>query len=109
MAEYVTILFEIVIGVAITIAVRYGIPYIKALTEDVRLATVLNIIQSEVEAAEERIKEKGQGKAKKAEVITFVTNWLRDKKINVTQDMISRWIDAAVRTMNKEMGKYKED
>lgn len=109
MQEYVTIFFEIVISVAIAVAFRYGIPYIKALTEDVRLATILNIIQSEVEAAEERIKEKGQGKAKKAEVITFVTNWLRDKKINVTQDMISRWIDAAVRTMNKEMGKYKED
>lgn len=109
MADYITILFEIVISVAVVLAIRYGIPYLKALTENEKLSTVLSIIQSEVEAAEERIKEKGQGKAKKAEVIKFVSNWLNDKKINITEDMLSRWIDAAVRAMNKEMGKYKED
>lgn len=105
MAEYVTMLFEVVISVAIVLAVRYAIPYVKALLANEEYAKVSEIVTVAVRAAEQTIRESGQGKVKKAQVIAFVSAWLNENNIHVTEDTLDRLIECAVKTLNMEMGK----
>ena len=102
MSELVTILFEVVISVGVVLAVRYVVPYLKALTENEKYSALIDIVAVAVNAAEQTIRESGQGKVKKAQVIAFVSSWLSDKGIEVTEDTLDRLIEAAVRSMNQE-------
>ena len=99
MNEYVTILFEILISIAIALCLKYLIPYFKALTENEKYRSLADIIDVAVNAAEQTYRESGMGKIKKAEVIAFISSWLKDHDMNVTEDTIDRLIEAAVRAM----------
>lgn len=85
-----------------TLIIRYLVPYLKAQIQDTKYAEMLDIVEKAVKAAEQTIRESGQGKAKKAEVISFVSNWLADNNISITEDQLDRLIEAAVYAMNKE-------
>ena len=92
----------IVVMIVTTIITRYLVPYFKAQAKDTQYAQLLDIVSMAVRAAEQTIKESGQGKAKKAEVLAFVSNWLAENNIHITEDQLDRLIEAAVYTMNKE-------
>lgn len=102
MTEYITILLEIIVSVAVALIVRYAIPYLKALTESEKYEDLIKIIAVAVKAAEQTIKERGQGKAKKAEVIAFVSHWLKSRGIHLTEDALDKLIEAAVFAMKQE-------
>ena len=51
---------------------------------------------------EQTIRESGQGKAKKAQVIAFVSAWLAEHDMYITEEQLDKLIEAAVFTMNKE-------
>ena len=55
-----------------------------------------------VKAAEQTFKEPGSGKAKKAEVIRFVSEWLTKHGMKVTDEELSQLIEAAVYQMKQE-------
>lgn len=105
MSEYVTVLLEALIALAVAVVIRYLIPYIKAITENQKYNTLVEIVTVAVKAAEQTVRESGQGKLKKAQVIAFMNSYLREHKIQVTEAMLDRLIEAAVRTLNTEMNK----
>lgn len=76
------------------------IPYIKQLIKDSEYASVYDAVETAVKAAEQKCKLSGQGRAKKAEVYTFISKWLETKRIYITEDEIDRLIEAAVFAMN---------
>jgi len=102
MTEYYGLIFEVIVTVVIVLIAKYAIPYVKALTENEKYSALMDIVAVAVNAAEQTIRESGQGKVKKAQVIAFVSSWLSDKGIEVTEDTLDRLIEAAVRAMNQE-------
>lgn len=98
------ILFDILLIVVIVCAsliTNFAIPYLRILTHSLKYEEFLATIQDTVEGVEQLTTEKGQGKAKKARVIAFVTNWLNGKGLEITEEQLSLLIEAAVRTMKK--------
>ena len=97
------ILFDVLVGVmiiCIILITRYLIPYIKRLIHDSQYAELLDIIEQSVDALEQTIKQSGMGKVKKAEVVKFVTNWLNEKEITISEEQLDKLIESAVFTMN---------
>lgn len=80
----------------------YIVPYIKTLCQEKKYKALLDAVMTGVRAAEQTIKEPGQGNFKKAEVIAFVSTWMSDHGINISQDELSQLIEAAVYQMKKE-------
>lgn len=105
MSEYVTMLLEVVISVAIVLIVRYAIPYFKTLLDNEEYAKISEIVTVAVRAAEQTIRDSGQGKVKKAQVVAFVSAWLVENNIHISEDTLDKLIECAVKTLNMEMGK----
>lgn len=103
MDEIVRVILEAVISILAILVARYAIPYIKAITESEKYSDLIDIVNVAVKAAEQTIRENGQGKAKKAQVIAFVLNWLSERNIYVTEDELDRLIEYAVWQMKKEV------
>lgn len=78
----------------------YLVPYIKNKIAESKNKQLIDTIARAVRAAEQTIKESGQGKVKKAEVVAFVSHWLTEKGIHITEDQLDKLIEAAVFTMN---------
>lgn len=99
------VLFRVLIVVVIVVATlitRYLVPYLKAQIQDTKYEEVLDTVEKAVKAAEQKIKESGQGKVKKAQVLAFVSAWLADHNIILTEDQLDTLIEAAVWAMNNE-------
>ena len=92
----------IVVSVCVAVVTRYLIPYLKNVVSDNKYAAVIEIIKVAVEAAEQTIKDSGQGKAKKAQVIAFVSHWLTEKGIHITEEQIDKLVESAVWQLNHE-------
>lgn len=88
-----------IIGVLIT---RYAIPWINSLKDDANYAQILSIIEAGVKAAEQVFTEPHSGAQKKQHVIEFVTQWLKDAGIEITESQLSELIEAAVFNMHLE-------
>ena len=99
------VLFDLLMGVVIVLSVlitKHLIPFLRQSVNDTEYEQLLDIIAVAVRAAEQTIKESGQGKAKKAEVVAFVSAWLADRNIHITEAQLDKLIEAAVYVMNKE-------
>lgn len=92
----------IVVSVISAIVSAYVIPYIKAKTSSEKYADLMDIIVVAVKAAEQTINGRGQGKAKKAEVVAFVSHWLSKKKIHISEAELDKLIECAVYALNNE-------
>ena len=102
MNDFMLMLAKIVISVCAALITAYAVPYIKTLKEDARYASVLEMIEIAVRAAEQVIKGEGQGALKKSEVVKFVSEWLASKGIEIREDQIDQLIEAAVYEMKQE-------
>ena len=102
MNEMTFLLLKIVVAVCTALITAYVIPYLKTLKEDKRYASVIDMIELAVRAAEQTITEPGQGKLKKAEVIRFVSEWLNRNGIGIMEDELDQLIEAAVYQMKQE-------
>lgn len=92
----------IVVSVCVAIVTRYLIPYLRNVVSDNKYTALLEIIKVAVEAAEQTIKDSGQGKAKKAQVIAFVSHWLTEKGIHITEEQLDKLIESAVWQLNND-------
>lgn len=88
-----------IIGVVIT---TYVIPCINAMKQDSKYAQILTIVEAGVKAAEQVFKEPQSGAQKKQHVIEFVTKWLADHGVEITESQLSELIEAAVFNMHLE-------
>ncbi len=95
-------ILKIVVSVVSALVAVYLIPFIKAKTADVKYQKLLDMVEVAVRAAEQTIKGSGQGAKRKEEVITFVTKWMVDHGISITQDQLSQLIEAAVYNIKRE-------
>lgn len=93
------VLFIMVVSAVITYHV---VPYLKELVENTRYEKILDTVERAVEAYEQTIKESGQGKVKKAQVLAFVSSWLAEKNIHISEQQLDILIEAAVFAMNKD-------
>lgn len=109
MSEITFEIVKIVVCAAVSIIAvliwKVAVPYIQVLKLSEEQLLLLDTVKKAVEAAEQKVKESGQGKAKKAQVIAFVSHWLSEKNIHITEEQLDILVEAAVFVMNKEKNK----
>ena len=93
------IIFIMVIGSIIT---KYVVSYIQTLENDSCYAELLDTVEKAVKRAEQKIKERGQGVAKKAWVTQYMTRWLNEMGFDITEEQLDTLIEAAVFSMNNK-------
>lgn len=86
-----------IIGVLIT---KVAVPYIRTLKMTAEQELIFTEMLKAVKAAEQTIKESKQGKAKRAQVIAYITHWLNDKKIEITEEQVSNLLESCVFDIN---------
>ena len=91
-----------ILGVLIT---RQVVPYLKglALTEEQKV--ILTVINEAVLAMEQIITASGQGRIKKAKVVSFVQQYLLERNISISEEEIDKLIEAAVYAMKQAQNK----
>lgn len=102
MDEITFMILKIVISICAAFITVYAVPYLKTLKEDKRYASLIDMVEVAVKAAEQTIKEPGQGKYKKGEVIAFVSEWMSDHGIKISEDELSQLIECAVYQLKEE-------
>lgn len=102
MSEMLYNVVTVVVMVAITIIVRYAVPWLKLQIEESQYAQVIEVVEEAVRAAEQTIRKSGQGTIKKERVVEFLHTWLKSKGITMTYEQIDNLIEAAVYAMNHE-------
>ena len=96
-------ILKIVVTVATALISAYVIPLLKAKLQEAKYARLLEMVEIAVRAAEQTIKGSGMGNVKKDEVVKFVTEWMLDHGIHITQEQLDQLIEAAVFSMNREV------
>lgn len=94
-------LLKIVISVVAALLAYYVIPYLKNKIQQDKYKDLVEAVKIAVDAAEQTFKEGGMGKLKKEDVIKFITSYLNDNKIDISDDQLDRLIEAAVFQLNK--------
>lgn len=102
MKDATEIIVKIIFSIVLILVSTYLIPYLKTLRDDVRWQKLINMVEAAVNAAEQTIKEPGSGKEKKEMVVKFVTKWMEEQGISVTEDEVDALIEAAVKKMNEK-------
>ena len=98
--EIVKIIASAVVAIIVVLVTKVVIPYIKTLKMTVEQELIFTEMLKAVKAAEQTIKESKQGKAKRAQVIAYITQWLNDKKINITEEQVSNLLESCVFDIN---------
>ena len=96
MSELTFDLLKIVVSVCAAIITVYAVPYLKALKEDKRYASLVAMVETAVRAAEQTFKASGQGAAKKEEVMTFVADWMQKQGIKISTYQLDQLVECAV-------------
>ena len=102
MHEIMIDVLMIVISVLSALVSAYLIPLIKAKTNSEKYADLMDIIVVAVKAAEQTINGSGLGKVKKAEVVSFVSHWLAEKNIKISEAELDKLIECAVYALKNE-------
>ena len=95
-------ILKLVISVVTTLLAVYIIPYLKNVMANDKYNQLLAMVEVAVRAAEQTIGT-GHGSVKKDEVIEFVTKWMADSGIKISEEQLSQLIEAAVFNMNLEI------
>lgn len=97
--EYdITVIVEAIITIAVIVASRYLIPFIKTNVDEKKMTTLLTFVDVFVSAAEQ-IYKSDQGQLKKK----YVLNKLEDEGYNIDDDEIDAMIEASVLRLHKEL------
>lgn len=104
MNEITLDVLKIVISVCAALITVYAVPYLKALKEDSRYKSLVDMVDVAVRAAEQTFKASGQGALKKEEVMTCVREWMQSHGISISSYQLDQLIECAVYQM-KQGGK----
>ena len=94
-------LLKIVISIVAALIAYYVIPFLKEKVKEAKYKDLVEAVKVAVDAAEQTFKEGGMGKLKKEDVIKFITAYLNENKIDISDDQLDRLIEAAVFQLNK--------
>ena len=92
-------ILKIAVSIAAALITVYAVPYLKALKDNEKYSALSDMVDVAVYAAEQTIKDGGA--VKKTEVMRFMTDWLNERNIGLSQEQLSQLIEAAVFQMNK--------
>ena len=104
MNDITFLILKIVVSVCAALMTAYVIPYLKRQMETETGSAVLDFIDVAVRAAEQTLE---GGKVKKEWVVAFVTDWLNQNGVKISEEQLDKLIEAAVYSMNAENGKIK--
>lgn len=102
MNEVTFIVLKIVVSVACALISAFVIPLLKEKLSDIKYQRLLEMVEIAVRAAEQTIKGSGQGHIKKDEVINYVSAWMMQHGIDISEEQLDQLIEAAVYSMNNE-------
>jgi LL-H family phage holin len=94
------VLVVVVVSICTALVTKVVVPYIKAQTGEIEYKELLDTIKKAVNAYEQTITASGMGKMKKAQVLAFVSNWLKENEIYISDQQLDVLIEAAVFAMN---------
>ena len=95
-------ILKIVVAVATTMISVYVLPLLKEKLREAKYARLLEMVEVAVRAAEQTIKGSGMGSVKKDEVLKYVTKWMVDHGIQVTQEQLDQLVEACVYQLHLE-------
>lgn len=95
-------ILKLVVSVSVAVISAFLVPYLRNKLKDEKYKNLIDMVKVAVYAAEQTIGA-GNGGLKKQEVIVFVSNWMRENGISITEDQLSQLIESAVFAMNKEI------
>ena len=101
MNDVTFIILKIVVSVCAALITVYVIPYLKTLRQDKRYASLLEMIEVAVRAAEQSLKNE-TGDFKKSEVVSFVCHWLETNGVKIDMEQLDKLIECAVYQMKQE-------
>ena len=102
MSEWSFLVLKVVVSVCAAMITVYLIPYLRTLVHDKRYEALIDMVALAVRAAEQTIKESGQGALKKERVIDFVRDWMNNQGIDITYEQLSELVEACVYQMKQE-------
>lgn len=94
-------LLKIVVSVVAALLAYYLVPYLKEKVKQEKYSDLVKAVNIAVEAAEQTFKESGMGKVKKEDVISFITKYLNDNNIAISDQQLDKLIESAVFQLNK--------
>ena len=100
MNEVTFIILKLVISVCAALITAYVIPYIKTLRNDKRYASLLDIVEVAVKAAEQSLKNE-TGEFKKSEVLAYVAHWMDNQGIYIDTEQLDQLVECAVYQMKQ--------
>lgn len=101
MNDVTFIIMKLVISICAALITAYVIPYIKTLRNDKRYASLLDMVEVAVKAAEQSLKNE-TGEFKKSEVLAYVAHWMDENGISITQEQLDNLIECAVYQLKQE-------
>lgn len=107
MSEFLFYLVRAAVFAAVTIAVRYFVPWIKEKIEATKYAWITKWIANAVRAMEQTMRKSGTGPERKVEVVKFIKKLLVKKNLSITDEQLDLLIEAAVWAMNNGEGDEK--
>lgn len=93
-------ILKIVVAVATVFISAYVIPLLKEKLNDSKYNRLLEMVEIAVRAAEQTIH--SEGSIKKDQVTQFVTQWMLDHGIAITQEQLDQLIECAVYNLKME-------
>lgn len=100
MNEFTYVAVRIVVMVLSALISACLIPYLKQLAKKEQYKDIADVVMVAVQAAEQTMKGSGRGEEKKKEVITYVSNWLAMRGISISNEELSKLIEASVWSLN---------
>lgn len=101
MSQITLDVLKIVVSICAALVTVYIVPYLKTLRQDKRYASLIGMVEVAVKAAEQTIRGKGEGDLKKAEVVAFVSDWMQEHGVKISQDELDQVIECAVYQMKQ--------
>lgn len=98
MNDITFIILKVVVSICAALVTVYLIPYLKTLRQDRRYASLLDMVEIAVRAAEQSLKAE-TGEFKKSEVLAYVCHWLENNGIKIDMEQLDKLIECAVYQM----------
>ena len=93
-------ILKIVVSICAALISIYVIPLLREKLADSKYQRLLEMVEIAVRAAEQTIGS-GHGSVKKDEVINYVTAWMIQHGIEITEEQLDQLIECAVFNMNR--------
>ena len=95
-------LLKLVITVSVVLITTYLVPFIKNKLQQEKYNDLLQMVNVAVRAAEQTIIGSGMGSIKKDEVVKFVSKYMSERGIKISEEQLSNLIEAAVFALNNK-------